>query len=150
MAKGLGYMAAVAMMKPREASVPCPLCGREMEWEDVAWFCRSGPRRSGHGASFEPCHAQCTDEVRDRFMAMPRGQYGWEDGYQFYAEPNNGPGATHAIAVDAEDAIVAAAYFVRGGGGCTNFTVSPQGRESVDVVKFFSEGGEWIMAPWFE
>ena len=148
MAKGTGWMMAVASMQTKGESIPCPLCGKAMEWEGVAWFCRSGKRRSGNGASFEPCLEKCTDEARDKFMAMPRGEFGWEDGYQFYAEPNNGPGATHAVAIDGND-VAAVAIFVRGGGGCTNFTVHNK-VEREAVVDFFNNSGEWTLAPWFE
>ena len=133
-------------------SIPCPICGEDMVWEDVAWFCRSGEMRSS--GTREPCRPP--DEAVDRFYTAPRGAGAYLDGFQFFAEPHSGDPAVHA-GLYWDGRWIARAQYIRGRGGCTNFTVQPVlsidigiDEMSQQVVEAFRQGAKWTMAPWFE
>ena len=129
--------------------IPCPLCGKDMVWEDVAWFCRNGARRPD--GTFDPCWtpgAPLDPEAEVRFYAAPRGKGGWQDGFQFYAEPHGGRPAWHAVAITRKGELLAHCQFVRGHMGRTNLTVHAH-VDPQKVVEFFRKGGKWTLAPWF-
>lgn len=129
-------------------SIPCPLCGQEMEWEYVAFFCRSGERR--HTGNYSPCMGVSRDvgSAIEHFNELPRGHGGERDGYQFYAEANAGVPATHAVVLDNDGNVLITAQFVRGENGCTNFNAmsSLTAEEQAEAVSRYG----WQLAPWWE
>lgn len=124
MTKGDGWMMAVASMKPRQKTIPCPLCGERVSWEELAtWF------KSEKCPLSKPHCQQC----------------------QFFADPESGGPAIHAMAINGEGIVIATAHFVRYANGCTDLMVHLENKATVEtVVEFFENGGEWLLAPRLE
>lgn len=131
-------------------SIPCPLCGNGMVWEGVAWFCRAGKKRTT--GDHAPCGARCTETALEKFRFALRGNGGEQDGFQFFADPiSKARSAIHAVAVDNGGIVIASARFVPETYNRTDFMVCTENEATPeDVVEFFKNGGEWLLAPWFE
>lgn len=112
-----------------------------MQWEQVAWFCRSGEIRSS--GSFNPCSPP--EEAVRRFNQMREKDRELQE-FQFFCEPWDGIPVVHAVA--RREKILAVALYVRGHGGARNFTVHTCGTTPEEVLEFFSQGGQWELAPW--
>lgn len=137
MAKGLGAMMAAANMQAADPKVTmiCPLCGQIMAWEEVAWFCRSGPRRSN--GAHEPCSLS---ELVNQFTAAGN----WVDeficGNVIAAVVVSVEGGQHQFPVRL--------MAVRGYAGCTNLSVQcDHGISRAEAVAAIAAHG-WTWAEW--
>ena len=82
-------------------------------------------------------------------MTLPRGEGARADGYQFYADPHNGVPAIHALLI-VDGRVLAAAMFIRGARGYTNFTAQAIDGTPEEIVRAFESGEKWILSPWLE
>ena len=141
MAKGLGAILAQAEQFERGSriangeSIRCPLCGEEMKFEGVAWFCRSGSKK-GNGSNY-PC---LNGEIREAFFeANPKA---WAS--QFGRDP------FAAVVIENDDGsidIPVKLHAVRGFGGCMNLSASAS-REIVDQIPELVKKYGWIYQEW--
>ncbi len=163
MVRGKGFaIAASGFVLEEVESIPCPICGQGMRWEEVAWFCRSS-RVFGGEEEGRPCTDVLDLSIPEAEFRAIKGRNPALDDLQFYAKPHCGVPVVHFMAQVEE--ITVEAHFVRGSWGRTNFTArlwTPPGwggknlfpsrkrlLAATTVAEYFRSGGRWLRRPWW-